>query len=323
MQYGSGELNLSWFALSMSLGIISISAFDLHLHYLSIAFLLADIVSTSFLCLYFTVETIANYRYISCRRPECRFGVFNALAGAAILTVRLSLSVPRIPLAAVYFLLLFLVMSIVLARPRFPVSIRNDNGKVDTMFTIFPVAMLAVVIAVMALSENPLFLIISFAIGIFSISSFFIFQSRFIASLLSSGLKGVVISGAIFINFGFPALSAIFLNDFSLTSLAVRIPGMAPDLVLIARIFWIWATLLIIPVAGIYLARRSGFYFSTVKLSMVFPAAVYSVSTFVLFRTFGEVFVMISAASLLLSISMLTALIVEIILNGPQKQGHS
>lgn len=310
MQTGNSFPDLSWFALSMSLGIISISAYYNGLETLSLGFLYTDIVAILALTGWFLIMVLKTHNRPTCQSTACRYGLFSAVAAASILAVRLSYSGIEIPWLYYMLLSLFLLAAFLISKPSFPLQIWNEMGKIDTSLSIFPISMLSVAIATSASGMG--FQAFASVLGTLSIIIFFVFQGRLMASIFEHGLEEICASGALFINFGFPALSAIFFHQLSNQ---VLIYGMLPIhelLILLSVILWSWATVLFPVMAAIYLASSSGIRFATSKLAMVFPIAVYSVSASLLSSKLGTVMETISLAFLFSSIAVLAVLAMEL-----------
>ncbi len=310
MQTGHYSPDLTWFALSMSLGIISVSAHDNGLEVLSLAFLVIDVFSVLLLTGFFILKLLSSHNAPACDDRACRYGLFSAVAAAAILTLRLSYTGIDIPIFPYILLPLFLLGACLVSRPAFPIEIYNASGKVDTSLTIFPISMLSVAIAI--LHQGTVFQLFATLIGALSMIIFFAFQFRFLVSLISRGLNSVNRSGTLFINFGFPALSSIFLQLLSHLPDNGGIFHIYEFCFLLSLILWALATVLLPIIVAIYLTGPRTFRFETSKLSMVFPMAVYSGSTFLLSSSLGILMIAISLAMLFSSIAVLVVLVGEI-----------
>ncbi len=302
--------DLTWFALPMSLGIISVSAHDNGLETLSLAFLVIDVFSVIVLTGFFLLKLLSAHNTPACDDTACRYGLFSAVAAAAILTLRLSYTGMDIPIFSYILLPLFLLGAYLVSRPVFPINIHNASGKVDTSLAIFPISILSVAIAI--LHQGTGFQLFATLLGAFSMIIFFAFQWRFLASLISRGLNSVHRSGALFINFGFPALSSIFLQLLSHLPDNGGIFHFYEFYFVLSLILWSLAMVLLPIMVAVYLTGPRNISFETSKLSMVFPMAVYSESTFLLSSSLGILMAAISLAMLFSSIAVLAVIIAEI-----------
>lgn len=314
---GGTKFQPAFFALVMSLGILSISSLlngfvllSLTLFYTAVAVFIAEAV------LLLAAIFMGGSRQI-CGTSECNYGAFTISSGMSVLLTRHSMAGmgnSALDLAANFAILIILVMVI---RPGLLGRIRNSGNKVDTAFSNYSIAILAYSIALLHSFPDGTYYseLIAFGAvfaGILSMFSFFMFQGGLFSAYTSERLHGINTDGSLFINMGFPALSIIFFSQFLLSFHGFLSHELESLLLFIELGLWIYSTVWYPIAIWLYTTKNRTHSFSASKFAIVFPTGVYSTATYIIFSTYLHNLYFLSFIILIAGIIVLLMILAEL-----------
>ena len=315
---GGTKFQPGFFALVMSLGILSISSllngFDLLSDILFYAGVMAFIAEAALLLIW----TVEGGSRKTCGTYECRYGAFTISSGLSVLLTRLSMDVIEVsPLAlATDFALLVFIVAVI--RPGLLGKIRNSSGKVDSGLSNYSIAILAYSIALLhSFPDGTNYSdLIAFGVvlaAILSMLVFFRFQRYLLRTYLSEHIKGIVADGSIFINMGFPALSSIFIFQAMQSLQGFLNNASVSFLLLLALGLWIYSTVWYPFAMRLYLLGDRTHDFKVSKFAIIFPTGVYSTATYFISKAYFHGLQILSIIILIFGIAVLLVILGELV----------
>ncbi len=317
---GGAIFQPAFFALVMSLGILSTSSFlngfillsDVLLYAAAIAFISGAVVILA--------KTASHTIRGICRTYECRYGAFTISSGLSVMLTRIAIgNAGNLSFNIVEdFVLLVVLIGII--TPAMFGKIINSQGKIDSGLTNYPIAILAFSIALLhTFPDGSLYshvvTYIALAAAVLSILIFFRFQLTLLITYAGNRLKNIVTDGGIFINMGYPALCSIFFVQ-AVQSLEGSIStGFTTLVLLISLSFWIYSTAWYIPAIIAYVTGNGNHHFVTSKFAIVFPAGVYSTATYMISRIYFHYLERLSVMVLFGGLAVLLVVLVELALS--------